>query len=349
MPALSLGSSAIGGSAAPMSPSTAASASASLVYPSTSHANTHTLSTSPPPPSSSSSLGLSAQYTNPYLSHTTYGSSPLISGTGFEDNTQQQHHAQHAQAAHAQALVAAYYPYHLHGFLGPGFILGHVPSPSTTTTNPTEPDSTPSASASSLPLLSTPSSSSNSSCPSPLLTSTIERRRSKPHVQFIPSTHSVTSTGLVLPVIPPIAANGEGGLHGNKKGGRVPHAFNLFGLPPVFIYEIRIPPHVYLLTGLILYAIGPPALIPLVVCFFFYRWHLQRQTPTGTVAHAAALGHASMVDGGKMPPGGGVVGEDAGHAGAGMGAAVGTPAKHPSGMPKSTQRRHPNIHSLYDT
>jgi hypothetical protein len=61
---------------------------------------------------------------------------------------------------------------------------------------------------------------------------------------------------------------------------RVAHSFNLFGLPPLLVYEIRVPPHVYLLTALIVYLIGPPALIPIVAAFFFYRWHLQQKHAT---------------------------------------------------------------------
>jgi hypothetical protein len=71
---------------------------------------------------------------------------------------------------------------------------------------------------------------------------------------------------------------------------RVAHSFNLFSLPPLLVYEIRVPPHVYLLTALIVYLIGPPALIPIVAAFFFYRWHLQQKQ--AREAHHVALQHA---------------------------------------------------------
>lgn len=57
-----------------------------------------------------------------------------------------------------------------------------------------------------------------------------------------------------------------------------PPSSNLFGLPDVYIYEIRVCPLVYLLAGLCIYLIGPQAIIPIVCSFFFYRWHLNKQS-----------------------------------------------------------------------
>jgi hypothetical protein len=53
--------------------------------------------------------------------------------------------------------------------------------------------------------------------------------------------------------------------------------YSLFGLPPVFIYDLCIPPHLYLPTILLLYLIGPPSLLAILPAFMFYRWHLLRE------------------------------------------------------------------------
>lgn len=301
-----------------------------------------------------------------------------------------------AARAAAEAAVASYYPYHmLQGFLGPGFILGHAnlqPSPQppqqplyTDPASNVSPDPSSegesqqpapqqqlharsissSSNAQSLPH-SGASSSASSSCPSPLLTSTSERRRSKPHIQFVPPTHSVTPNGLVLPLIPPPPppSTAVAAAPGPSTSARVSHAFNLFGLPPVFVYEIRVPPHVYLLTALILYFIGPPALIPLVATFFFYRWHLQNQTSSSAataaaahatsatagaqgVAHQGITHHQTPLAGHKSMPG---ASKGGGHPSGLPKAQHPSPSLGPSGSGSSGahQRRHPNIHSLSD-
>ena len=58
---------------------------------------------------------------------------------------------------------------------------------------------------------------------------------------------------------------------------RSPSSYNLFGLPSLYIADIAVRPHVYLLAGLLLYFIGPPVLVPLLASFFFYRWHLNKE------------------------------------------------------------------------
>ena len=303
---------------------------------------------------------LSAQQTNPYLSHTAFGGAAVTSRHHGFDATEAEMqsgadeadahaaalhaHAQQvhqAQAAAAAAAAAAYYPYALHGFMGPGFILGHASPPPPHLSMMGDALSSHSAPPSSLPILGP-----SSSCPSPLLTSTSERRRSKPHIQFVPPTHAVAPGGLVLPLLPapgqsPVSTTTGPSRPRRSTTSRVSHAFNLFGLPPVWVWEIRVPAHVYLLTALVLYLIGPPALIPLVAAFFFYRWHLNSQ--------AAAAGRNASDAAGSA-----AVGEPNTLAGA-KGASPPPAATHPSGVPKSlsapigtTQRRHPNIHSLYD-
>ncbi len=135
---------------------------------------------------------------------------------------------------------------------------------------------------------------------------------------------------------------------------RKSHAFNLFGLPPVFLYEIKVPPHVYLAVALVLYCIGPPALIPVVAAFFFYRWHLQQrqqvqqqqQQHEAQMATLAAQGSVDAVS--KMP--------SAASASVSGGGSKSMGGIHPSGVPKTVpatppqqvRRRQSNIHSLYD-
>ena len=359
----------------------------------------------------------SAQFTNPYLSHTNFGGGAVTSGEGFDNDAAAHQLAmqQHAAAAAAAAAVASYYPYHaLHGFMGAGFILGHASGAaaamqqqqqhqqqqqqqqqSSSSPEPHVHHFAHSQTHAPLPVLgvsggSHSNSASSSSCPSPLLTSTSERRRSKPHVQFVPPTHSVMPNGLVLPMLPPLASSVNGPPGGNNAPGgaapptgapsaasaaaavkhrstsaRVSHAFNLFGLPPIFVYEIRVPPHVYLLTALVLYGIGPPALIPLVAAFFCYRWHLQFEQANQAAADARAAQHeaAAAAMGGHLVkarphPQSAMPATAPGHGGPSTGhlSALHKPnAGHPSGVPKVqpspllSQRKHPNIHSLYDS
>jgi hypothetical protein len=277
----------------------------------------------------------SAQFTNPYLSHTSFGQSAVTSGHPFSPTSpgvdtaasspmdeQQQHAMQQFQQAAAAAAAAAYYPFHLlqSGFMGPGFILGGAnaaaagvqqqqqatQTDSSDATSPSPLSAVGASPSSSPPSISPPSSlpvlGVSSSCPSPLLVATAERRRSKPHIQFVPPTHTVDpGTGMVIPLMaPPLptgatttataAASSSSSSSAMTTTSRVAHSFNLFGLPPLLVYEIRVPPHVYLLTALIVYLIGPPALIPIVAAFFFYRWHLQQKQ--AREAHHVALQHA---------------------------------------------------------
>ena len=68
---------------------------------------------------------------------------------------------------------------------------------------------------------------------------------------------------------------------------RSPSHYNLFGLPNITINQslnqsinqpIQIKPHVYLLVGFLVFLVGPKILIPVLTLFFFYRWHLNRES-----------------------------------------------------------------------
>lgn len=273
---------------------------------------------------------------NPYLHHTTYGAASLTSGHGFVPDDAHAHAAVQAQAQ----MAAAYYPYMLQGFAGTGFLLGGRSSAWDYSPPPAQSDDetssgeaasvqSPVAGASSSSSSSTPARSrASSSCPSPLLTSTVERRKSKPHITFIPTTHALTATGVVRPVLPPpVPPNAPPSRQPARDTG-----FNLFGLPPMYVYEIRIAPHIYLLTGLLLYMIGPPALIPLVACFFFYRWHLQQ-----------LASRARQRDGAQL------AGLDAAKRAAAAPPSHALPPKVPAPMPIKRLPHNPNIHSLFDS
>lgn len=244
----------------------------------------------------------------------------------------------------------------------------HAQQESTTqSTSPLPLSSTSMTSSALAPSLSQPSSS----CSSPLLAATSARRRShQPHHPHIPPTHiNVAANGLVLPVqalSAAAAAQREAEKlnskqqknqqqHQQSSVQRVVSAFNLFGLPSIYVYEIEVPPHVYLLTALILYLIGPPALIPLVAFFFLYRFQLQRQQsaasrmrqqatsattlPSSTLNGNSRVGHSTM---GHHPSG--MQSPRAGGA-----ATMGGVSHKPPPSPLITPiKRNPNIHSLFD-
>lgn len=149
---------------------------------------------------------------------------------------------------------------------------------------------------------------------------------------------------------------------------RTPHLFNPFGLPSIYVYELRVPPHVYLLTAALLYCIGPPALIPLVAFFFLYRWTLQKQNmgadAAGVGLHPALLrpSHRELStagDGSSMKGGMVESSRNPNHR-AHVDAAGTQPTHHaththalglPPKVPPSpliTHKKHPNIHSIFD-
>jgi len=119
-----------------------------------------------------------------------------------------------------------------------------------------------------------------------------------------------------------------------RKSSRVPQTFNLFGLPPLLVYGIHVPPHVYLLVALVLYLAGPPALVPLVAAFFFYRWHLAQKE--AREAHHRALQHAHAAQHAQK--------EASTLAAAATAAAF--PPKHPAFPSSSSSSRRPSMGTI---
>jgi hypothetical protein len=152
----------------------------------------------------------------------------------------------------------------------------HANSSSSFPHNPNNPPSSNHSSATNSPSLrpTVPPPASNHS--SPLLSS---RRNSNfslgPSALNNPNQHNSSSHSNSS--IPQTSSAQQALAHNNTRRYRDPNTYNLFNLPDIFVYEIAIKPHVYLLVGLLIYLIGPPCIPPIIASFFFYRWHLNKQ------------------------------------------------------------------------
>lgn len=186
-----------------------------------------------------------------------------------------------AQAAAAAGSTALYYPFNLHSLHAANSMATLAAQQSTAQ----PPLSSPTAAAAAAHLipsqqfqqLSSPREGESSGSSSSTMTATAVARAAlapvAPSALAAPKTpelalphrrlHAAPAAPALPPVLPvPVLP---------------PPSANMFGLPDVYIYEIRVRPLVYLLAGLCVYLIGPQAIIPILCAFFFYRWHLNKQ------------------------------------------------------------------------